>query len=182
MMHTRTRTLAGLGLALGALACVGAKAPEGEDALHLTSSALRPNLPVPAAYVCHDQTHLGQSPPLSWSSGPAGTVGYAITMIDPDANDFVHWAVVGIPPGVTSLPAGASGGPQLPAGAIELPNDFGKKGYGGPCPPPGAPHHYVITVTALGSKVTGPRADAMHQIEADGLASGTMVVTFQRSQ
>jgi Raf kinase inhibitor-like YbhB/YbcL family protein len=27
--------------------------------------------------------------------------------------------------------------------------DFGAPGYGGPCPPPGQPHHYIFTLYAL---------------------------------
>jgi len=37
-----------------------------------------------------------------------------------------------------------------PAGAIQSRTDFGKPGYGGPCPPAGdKPHRYQITVYAL---------------------------------
>jgi Raf kinase inhibitor-like YbhB/YbcL family protein len=39
---------------------------------------------------------------------------------------------------------------SLPAGSRELRNSFGKKGYGGPQPPPGTgPHPYVVTLHAL---------------------------------
>jgi phosphatidylethanolamine-binding protein (PEBP) family uncharacterized protein len=43
---------------------------------------------------------------------------------------------------------------------VELPNDLDKKGYGGPCPPPGAVHHYVLEVRALKSRVDATKADA----------------------
>ena len=36
-----------------------------------------------------------------------------------------------------------------PAGAVQGYTDFGMNGYGGPCPPPGAPHRYIATVYAL---------------------------------
>ncbi len=43
------------------------------------------------------------------------------------------------------------GGRSAPAGARMGPNDYGDRGYGGPCPPPGdKPHRYVFTVFALG--------------------------------
>lgn len=52
---------------------------------------------------------------------------------------------------VVSIPAGAReiprGGP-VPTGAVELPNDFGKTPYGGPCPPSGV-HGYEFTLYAL---------------------------------
>jgi Raf kinase inhibitor-like YbhB/YbcL family protein len=40
-----------------------------------------------------------------------------------------------------------------PKGAIQIKNDAGTTGFVGPCPPPGAPHEYLITVYALKSKL-----------------------------
>ena len=111
------------------------------------------------------------SPALSWSHPPAGTRSFALLMFDPDApgGGWWHWAVFDIPPGVTSLRAGA-GDPAshlLPAGAIQARNDFGSPGYGGPCPPPGSPHHYRLTLYALRIAKLGLGADAKPaQIEA----------------
>ncbi len=93
------------------------------------------------------------SPQLSWTGARAGTNGYALTLFDPDAatgSGWWHWIVTNIPAAATELPAGASGNPQkMPKGALETRTDFGKPGYGGPCPPPGAPHHYGFTLYAL---------------------------------
>jgi Raf kinase inhibitor-like YbhB/YbcL family protein len=94
------------------------------------------------------------SPALSWSGAPAGTASFAVTCYDPDAptgSGFWHWVVVNIPPGATSLAAGASGRGDLPEGALETRTDFGQPGYGGPCPPQGDhPHRYIFTVHAVG--------------------------------
>src|SRR5450759_5150857 len=62
-----------------------------------------------------------------------------------------HWLVYNIPASVNSLPGGA-GDPQkkmLPGGALQGRTDFGAYAYGGPCPPPGKPHHYHFRLYAL---------------------------------
>lgn len=95
------------------------------------------------------------SPALSWSGAPAGTKSYAVTVYDPDAptsSGWWHWVVFNIPASTNGLAKNA-GNPQtnlLPAGSIQSRTDFGKPGYGGPCPPEGdKPHRYVFTVHAL---------------------------------
>jgi hypothetical protein len=70
-------------------------------------------------------------------------------MRDPDAPGgvFIHWTVSRIPPAVTHIGGGASLPPDVIAGR----NSFGAAGYRGPCPPRGAaPHHYVVTLSAIG--------------------------------
>lgn len=105
------------------------------------------------------------SPQLSWSGAPAGTESFALTCFDPDAptgSGFWHWVVANIPADVTSLPLGA-GDPAsglMPAGALEVRTDFGKPGYGGPCPPQGANvHRYIFTLHAVGMKTLPVTAD-----------------------
>jgi Raf kinase inhibitor-like YbhB/YbcL family protein len=91
------------------------------------------------------------SPALAWDGVPAGTKSFAVTVYDPDAptgSGWWHWVVFNLPADARGLPAGASGG-ILPAGAVQSRTDFGAPGYGGPCPPAGAPHRYVFTVHAL---------------------------------
>jgi Raf kinase inhibitor-like YbhB/YbcL family protein len=94
------------------------------------------------------------SPALTWSNPPAGTKSFALLMHDPDAptgSGWWHWVVYNIPATLSSLPAGA-GDPLkslLPAAAVQGRTDFGTPGYGGPCPPPGKPHHYYLRLYAL---------------------------------
>ena len=150
--------------------------------LTVTSPTLQQGQPMPAAYACTDSDHLGKSPPLAWAKGPEGTVGYAISMVDSDAGNFVHWFVTGVPASVNALPEGASSSDLLPSGAVELPNDFDKKGYGGPCPPPGKPHHYVLQVWALKRDVPARKADAelFQALLKASAATGSLTVTYQR--
>jgi Raf kinase inhibitor-like YbhB/YbcL family protein len=94
------------------------------------------------------------SPTLRWSGAPAGTQSFALLVHDPDAptgSGWWHWVVYNIPAGTASLPAGA-GDPRkslMPAGVVQARNDYGTVGYGGPCPPPGKPHHYHFRLYAL---------------------------------
>jgi hypothetical protein len=93
------------------------------------------------------------SPALSWSKFPKNTKSFAITMFDPDAptgHGWWHWVVVNIPVTVTSFPEDA-GNPisEYFDLGFQTINDYGEIGYGGPCPPPGPPHRYIITVYAL---------------------------------
>ncbi|MEP3196405.1 MAG: YbhB/YbcL family Raf kinase inhibitor-like protein [Lentilitoribacter sp.] len=92
------------------------------------------------------------SPQLSWVNAPQGTKSFAITAYDPDAptgSGWWHWNVVNIPSDVTSLELGASGTDNMPQGAQEIANDYGAKGFGGACPPPGEVHRYIFTAHAL---------------------------------
>ena len=98
-------------------------------------------------------TGANASPTLAWSNAPADTKSFAITVFDSDANGgkgFWHWLATGVPATAKGLESGASGSPAMAAlGVQEAANDFGQTGYGGPCPPAGQDHHYVITVYAL---------------------------------
>jgi Raf kinase inhibitor-like YbhB/YbcL family protein len=94
------------------------------------------------------------SPALSWSNAPTGTQSFALLVHDPDAptgSGWWHWLIYNIPANATALAAGA-GDPKkslLPQGAVQGRTDFGSSGYGGPCPPPGKPHHYYFRLYAL---------------------------------
>ena len=101
-------------------------------------------------------------------------------MLDPDApgGTFTHWLVYGLPPGLSSLTA-------VPAGAAEGVNDFGRRGYGGPCPPRGTAHHYHFVVlaldTRLGLAAGATRSDLESRASGHVLGRGELVATYQRS-
>jgi len=106
-----------------------------------------------------------KSPHLKWSGAPVGTKSFAITCYDPDAptgSGFWHWVVVNIPATVSELKLDA-GNPKsglLPKGALQTRTDFGKPGYGGPCPPEGhGPHRYQFTVFAVKEEALQVNAD-----------------------
>ncbi len=128
------------------------------------------------------------SPALSWSKGPEGTLSYALTCYDPDAptgSGWWHWVVFDIPADVTSLPKGFKADDATIPGLIQSRTDFGKPGYGGPCPPPGKPHHYIFKVYALKVKTLGLTADATaamvgFYINANKLAEAKLVGLYSR--
>lgn len=104
------------------------------------------------------------SPAITWQGAPANAKSFAVTIFDPDApgNGFWHWLASGIPATTKGLEAGVSHSPALTAlGVSEGLNDFGAAGYGGPCPPEGQDHRYVVTVYALGAETLSLPATAM---------------------
>jgi Raf kinase inhibitor-like YbhB/YbcL family protein len=150
--------LAMLALAATTLFAAGSPAtPEGAMAkFTLTSTDFAEGNALANAQVFNEFGCKGgnTSPALAWTGTPAGTQSFALLMHDPDAptgSGWWHWIVYNIPPSTAALPAGAGDAKkaQIPAGAVQGRNDYGTVGYGGPCPPPGKPHHYNFTLYAL---------------------------------
>jgi Raf kinase inhibitor-like YbhB/YbcL family protein len=120
-------------------------------ALALTSTAFVHEGAIPVAYTCQGKD---VSVPLAWSGVPEGARSLALVVDDPDAPDpaapkmtWVHWVLYNIPPSATGLPEGVPAG-QLPKGTLEGRNDWGRTGWGGPCPPVGR-HRYFFKLYAL---------------------------------
>lgn len=181
----------GPALALAFLASCGAASQPGHQTnggatvenaaltkLTLTSDAFRSGQPIPAQYTCEGGN---QKPLLHWGEPPAGTKSFALVIDDPDApgGTFRHWGVFNVPASARAL-----GGKETVG--TEVVNDFGKPGYGGPCPPRGhGPHHYHFRLFALdvpqlevpaGAKV----ADIEQAAEKHALAEGELIGTYER--
>jgi Raf kinase inhibitor-like YbhB/YbcL family protein len=117
----------------------------------LTSDAFEDGQAIPVQFTCdgHDE-----APRLNWGDPPDGTKSFAIIIDDPDApsGTFRHWGAYNIPASARSLDG---------VSFDEVVNDFGKPGYGGPCPPPGhGVHHYRFKLFALGTESLSLPADA----------------------
>lgn len=151
--------------------------------LRVESSSFANGGSIPAGNTC-DGADI--SPALKWSVPPAGTRSIAIVMHDPDALfDFTHWIVFNIPPGIQSLPEGASEQGGMPQGSSEGVNDFNEPKYGGPCPPGSKPHHYVFHVYALDLRLNllegASRKQLDPAISGHILAGGEITGTYRRS-
>ena len=143
--------------------------------LDLTSTVFQNGQAIPAQYSCDGAD---QPPPLAWGEPPAGTKSFALVVDDPDApnSTFRHWGAYNIPASARSL-----------AGSFdEAVNDFGKPGYGGPCPPKGhGPHHYHFKLFALdadrldlaaGAKVV----EVEQQAERHALGRAELIGLYER--
>jgi Raf kinase inhibitor-like YbhB/YbcL family protein len=151
--------------------------PEAEGKLRLESPAFHQGGEIPTKFSCDGAD---VSPALSWRGAPSRTSELALVMEDLDADRFVHWTVLRVPPGVNRFEEG-----RIPAGAVETENSFGRRGWGGPCPPEGdEPHRYVFALYAarrdLGLGREASPDEIRERLAGAGLARGTLTGRFGR--
>jgi Raf kinase inhibitor-like YbhB/YbcL family protein len=146
----------------------------------LTSSAFEEGGSIPRELTC-DGTNV--SPPLAWRGVPAGTAALVLLVDDPDARDFVHWIVLDLPGRDGELAKGIRPSAATPQQGT---NDFGKPGWGGPCPPSGT-HHYRFSLSALaaplglGGQPNGKLVrNALGAAGSSVLAVATLTGTYRR--
>jgi Raf kinase inhibitor-like YbhB/YbcL family protein len=132
-------------------------------AFEIKSSAFTQGDLIPDHYACDGPD---QSVPLIWTDPPSGTKSYALIADDPDApmGTWVHWVLYDLPSEARRLPEDVPKKEILPDGSKQGMNDFGRIGYGGPCPPPGKPHRYFFKLYALDKKIGLPPRAAKPQI------------------
>lgn len=126
------------------------------------------------------------SPPLSWEDVPKGAVSLALIMDDPDAPNgtFTHWILYNIPTSTEKLEKIVPIQKKLDNGMMQGQNDFGKIGYGGPCPPQGEEHRYYFRLLALNNKLqpesANSRADFNEAIKDHILEETTYYGVYRR--
>ena len=127
--------------------------------LHVSSTAFSEGQSIPEKYTCDGQN---VSPPIKWSGAPDNAKSITVICEDPDApaGNFTHWVLYDLPAKTNELPEGSSGNGK------EGVNGFDKKGYGGPCPPPGRPHRYFFRVYALDTESLGKAGLSKDEITA----------------
>jgi len=145
--------------------------------LTVTSTAFTEGGAIPSRFTCEGD---GTSPPIAWSDPPANTKSFAVVVEDPDApsKTFTHWIVYDLAPSTRSLAEGSRT-------AREGENDFGKTGYGGPCPPSGK-HRYVFRVFALdallGDLGHAKAADLAKAMNGHVLGQGNLTGTYAKGR
>jgi Raf kinase inhibitor-like YbhB/YbcL family protein len=154
--------------------------------MQLSSPAFSARGAIPRLYTCDGDDI---SPPLGWRGLPPDTKSLALIVDDPDAPDpkapkrtWVHWLLYNLPVGTDRLEENV-GDTGLPAGTLSGLNDWGRPGYGGPCPPIGR-HRYFFKLYALDIQLPDlgqPRKGELLQAMQDHiLANAELVGTYQR--
>jgi Raf kinase inhibitor-like YbhB/YbcL family protein len=170
----QTAIAAVLAILFATIASFGA----GGGSIKITSSAFQQGGTIPAKFSCDGPD---TSPPLQISGVPSGAKSLALIVDDPDAPGgvFTHWIVWNISPQTTAIPEGSA------AKGTQGTNDFGKSGYGGPCPPSGA-HRYVFKVFVLDRQLDLPagakRAQLDAAIKGHVIAQGEVTARYSRKK
>ena len=133
--------------------------------MKVTSSAFQEGGNIPSKFTCDGGN---ASPPLQIAGVPSEAKTLVLIADDPDAPGglFTHWLVWNIPPQTNSIAEGSA-----PKG-VQGTNDFGKSGYGAPCPPSGT-HRYYFKVFALDRELALPSGAKRSQL--DGAMKGHVI-------
>ena len=135
--------------------------------MKITSSAFAHNGLIPKQYTCDGENF---NPPLKISGTPSNAKSLALIVDDPDApgRTWIHWTLWNIDPKTIVIAEN-----NIPVGALEGVTDFGKPGYGGPCPPPNpdpsvgaGTHRYFFKIYALDTLLNLPASAKKSDIEA----------------
>jgi Raf kinase inhibitor-like YbhB/YbcL family protein len=146
-------------------------------AFTVTSPAFADGQAVPREFTCDGND---APPAMTVADPPEGTKSFAVIMDDPDApkGTFTHWLAYDVPADGSGLRATAG---------KALKNDFGRKGYGGPCPPPGhGAHRYYFTVydvdVAALDVAGGSRDDLEAALEGHTLPKARFMGRYERTR
>jgi Raf kinase inhibitor-like YbhB/YbcL family protein len=150
--------------------------------IKIKSSAFTEGGMIPRQYTCDAED---VSPDLAWTGVPEGAKSLALICDDPDApmGTWVHWVLFNLPPDTSELHAEIPSEKTLRNSARHGKNDFGKLGYGGPCPPSGT-HRYFFklyaldTVIDLKSGIT--KAQLLAAMEGHILDDGQLIGKYKR--
>jgi|TARA_B100000902_G_C27027365_1_gene772648 hypothetical protein len=120
-------------------------------------------------------------PHLEWKGFSDQILEYAITIFDPDAptgSGFWHWILVNINKNYRETDE------DCISNSLQIQNDFGSYGYGGPCPPKGdQAHRYFFTIYGLKEKIEAhentPAAQIGFQLHFKSLEKASLMALFK---
>jgi Raf kinase inhibitor-like YbhB/YbcL family protein len=151
-------------------------------AMEITSTAFASEGMIPRRFTCDGEDI---SPPLSWKGLPEGTKTLALIADDPDAprKTWVHWVVYNLPASSGGLPENVPPEKTLADGGKQGTTDFGRVGYGGPCPPSGT-HRYFFKLYALDAELGLPpgatKEELLQAIAGRVLAEAQLMGRYRR--
>ncbi|ABN70633.1 phospholipid-binding protein, PBP family [Staphylothermus marinus F1] len=134
-----------------------------QGSIRVWSPAFSNGSRIPSQYTCDG---IDESFPLRIENISENTRSLLLIMYDPDAPHgvFYHWILYNIPPNTTQIPENIPKTPITKYG-LQGRNNFGKIGYGGPCPPRGfGSHRYYIIVLALNTKLKLPPGANINEV------------------
>jgi len=150
----------------------------GGAKMKITSSAFQQGGNIPSKFSCDGAN---TNPPLQISDLPSEAKSLLLIVDDPDAPSglFTHWVVWNISPQTTLIAEGST-----PKG-VQGTNDFGRSGYGGPCPPSGT-HRYYFKIFALDRELDLPFGAKRGQLDATMkghvIAQGELMGRYSRKK
>ena len=128
--------------------------------MNISSPAFQNNTDIPSKYTCDAEN---TSPELVFSEIPEGTQSLALISHDPDApreGGWTHWVIINMDPDIGGITENSK-----PSSGTETTTDFGKPGYGGPCPPSGS-HRYFFYLYALDTALSLDASAGKTEVEA----------------
>jgi hypothetical protein len=147
--------------------------------MKIQSPVFQNNQSIPSKYTCDGGD---VNPPLEFLEVPKEAKTLALIVDDPDApkGDWVHWLVWDINPAINQIAENSA-----PEEAVEGVTDFGRAGWGGPCPPSGT-HRYFFKLYALDAKLNLPsysvKKDLLQAMNGHIINQAELVGLYQRNK
>ena len=154
----------------------GSKGEAVNTSLKISSTAFNDGEAIPAKFTCEGDD---VNPELKIEGIPEKTASMVLIVEDPDAptKTWEHWTVVNIDPSTKRIPENSVPGK-------ELPNDFQRVSWGGPCPPSGKPHHYNFRLYAIDTTLelddSAKKAEAVQAMKGHVLEEAALTGTYER--
>ena len=124
------------------------------------TTVFKHNENIPPQYTCDGKD---LAPELIISEVPNSAKELVLIVDDPDApmGTWVHWVLYNVPVDTQKIDE-----KNLPKGTKEGMTDFGKIGWGGPCPPSGT-HRYFFKLYAIDKILDLPQGVKKSEIERE---------------